>query len=176
MRTNWNISDMLFNQSGIYERENINVFETAENGFSKSPTFTYHIHSAGINHGTVQTMWKTKLQMCEGERAWSKILSLHELSQKQTSKGLCSFSLSPTGIGLSKKLSGGKNNTRGDLHDKSGTTSKKRGTLTLEKRHERNLCVTGTKDYIRYKFSRYFSRQYGRGFYKGGNRNGINGG
>jgi hypothetical protein len=157
----WIKSDMLYNLSGNYERENIKVFKKETNDFSQPFTFVSSIDSTRIDDGTIQTMRKTKLQMRQWKGAWAKVLFINELSQKPTTNGLCSSSLPRSGMRLFREFSGSETDNGRDLHDKSRTSSKKRETLILKGKHGRSLNTITAKDYIRYGFSRYYRRQYG---------------
>ncbi len=154
-------SDKLNNRSGKYERENIKLFKKEKNDFNQPVTFVSSINTTGIDCGTIQTMWKAKLQVCKWEGAWTKVLFINELSQKPTTNGLCSFSIPRSGGRLFGEFSRSETDTGRDLHDKSRTSSEKRETLILKEKHGWSLSIITAKDYFRYRFSRYYRRQYG---------------
>ncbi len=161
MKKNKAYSDESYNLQGAYERKNSGVFEKKENDFIETFTFADDIHSAWIDDRTIQKMRETELQMRKREGAWAKVLSLHKLSQKQTTNGLCSFNLPPTGVRIFGKLSESQTDSGRNLYDKPRASSEKRETLKLGKKHGRSSCFITTGYYIRHRFSWYFSSQYG---------------
>lgn len=161
MRKNWVKSDKSNNMSGNHERKSISIPQKKEKDFGEAASIISNVYPSRLTNRTIQTVRQTRLQMLKRERAWSQILSFDELSQTKAGNGLCSTGLSFPGNRISWKFPKSKKNTRGNLHDKPGTSKEKRKTLNLKEKHGRYNRKFNTGDSLRHRFSGYYSSQYG---------------
>lgn len=161
MSKNWFESDKLYNRSGQHERKSISISQKKENDFGEAACIPSNLYPSWLINRAVQAMRQTRLQMFKRERTWSQILSFDKLSQTKTGNGLCSTGLSSTSHRIPGKFSKSEKNTGRDLYDKPGTSTEKRKTLSLEEKHDRYNRKLNTRDLFRYRFSWYFSSQYG---------------
>jgi len=81
------VSDQLTNWSDHHEELfHCPTQEKAESPCKETPAPP--CHPSRLTHRTIQALWKARLQVCAGARAWPEVLPLGELSRIQTPDGL----------------------------------------------------------------------------------------
>jgi hypothetical protein len=143
------ISDHLNKWSDNYEKSICCIAAEKAEGLTSS-TAANECYSPGIFDRTLQKMRKTRMSMCSGTWAWSKILSFSKSYQWKTSGRLRSPGLLRTSRKIPGQLSNYQGNPQGNLHYQL-----------------RTFAPPGAIIGNRHVFQHYHTHRYRRGSYAG---------
>lgn len=169
MINNYLYSDQLINWSDNYETTYYLLFAKKKKTSNKQDLFDRSRYPQRFVNRTLQTLWKTRLQMFERTRSWSQILPVDKLSQSKSNSGLCPTILPTTSKTIFIQLQRNSRNVKGNLRDKSGNPAPQKGIVKIKYGYHKS-----TFQLYKYRNCRKFSLQYASGFlcrknsYKGG--------
>lgn len=112
------LSDQLINWSDIYEKK-INHSASAKTKNTPSETSSSRSRSPRFFNRTLQTLWKTWLQMCRWTWPWPKVLLISQQVWKQAPDGLHSTGSQRKCRKVPCKLPKDKDNLRRTLRNQS---------------------------------------------------------
>jgi len=135
-------SDQLYTWSDICARENLFRFAKTSS-VSSAATASTHRYPPGLAHRALQTVWQTRLQVCQRSGARSQVLPVGKLSGLSTSHGLCAARVLRSGRRIPRQLSTNPRDFRGNLRDQPRTTAASRGALR-SRDGRRTFCVHRT--------------------------------
>ena len=95
-----------------------------------------------LAHRALQTLRKTRMQMCSGTRPRSQVLPLHQSAGSNARYGLCPTGGSRHGRSIPRELSLGPRNPRSDLQHQSRAASSQ-GTSIAKRRGHRKPDIPG---------------------------------
>jgi hypothetical protein len=151
-------SDQLFTWSATHDQKAHVRLAKAPPGPAAQTPLSFS-DSPRLAHRTLQALWQARLQMCQGSRSWSQVLSLRKLSPFAPANGLCAAGVSRPDQEASRQLSACSRSFRADLRDQSRTTAPQRG--ALRNHDERFLFLAHRAN--RSRIGRRSPRQYARG-------------
>jgi len=116
MKTDIVYSDQLYKESDSYEEPIIFKFKTKTQN-SPSPVAATGCYPARFSHRTLQALWKARVKVSQGPRAWAQVLSLNQPISPKTTDGLRPSGLPRTGDTVSYQLQAGTANPRRNMRD-----------------------------------------------------------
>lgn len=119
------ISDHINNWSDIDEKP-INRISSQKAKASCKQTPASRCHTSWFYNQTLQTLWKTRLQVCWRPWAWSQVLPFGEPTWEHSAHGLYSPEISGSSRRICRKFSQNKTALGGNKLDQSRTSSPSR--------------------------------------------------
>lgn len=119
-------------------------------------------HHAWISYRTIHPVWKNRMQMFEGSRAWSQILFIRKYSRQKAGTDLCATKISGFSQRVSIQVSGTEEYDRRNKQYKSRNITQARGIeIRTNGYHQRRLRCKGFR-YFRNDSKQYASILYGK--------------
>ena len=122
---------------------------------------------------TIQTMWKTRMQMHERTRPWTQILFVYQSNRPKSKSGLCTPKLQRTSTTIRGQLQTDSTNVKRNLRNKSRNLKTQRKTLeNTDGYHSKPVfCYhrfrNGRNDPFQY-VARFFSSKFAINYFKRG--------
>ena len=135
-------SDQLYTWSDICARENFFRFAKAPPSSGRATAST-HRDPSRLAHRALQTVWQTRLQVCQWSGARPQILLVGKLSGLSPPHGLCAARVLRPDRRIPCQLPTSPRDVRGNLRDQPPTIAASRGAL---RSHDgrRTFCVHRT--------------------------------
>lgn len=175
MNKNSLISDQLYIGSDYDKREIIFLITTEKEKASSQANEIRRISTSWFFDRALQALWKTRMQMCQGTRSWTKVLFINQFTQESARNGLCTFGLQRTSREVYREFSCSARYSGRIMYDQSRTPSAKREIVKVSKGYELyyNLkgskhlrCFDGGNPGCQYD-RRLYSNRYRRTFFRG---------
>lgn len=126
MSFNSRISDQLYNYSDNENKPVYLLFSAQAKNTGSTPPLYRTPHSQRLVDRMLQTLWKTRMQMCRWAWPWPQILFVGQSSWQQTRNALCPPRLQKTGGTVPGKLPEGSRNLGRNLQHQSGNITTQR--------------------------------------------------
>jgi hypothetical protein len=122
------ISDHINNWSDIDEKQiNRISSQKAKDSYKQTPASRYH--TSWFYNQTLQTLWKTRMQVCWRPWAWSQVLPFGQPTWKHSANGLYSTEIPGTSRRICREFSQDKTAFGGNKLDQPRTSSPSRAAI-----------------------------------------------
>jgi len=121
-------SDHLYKGTDYYERA-INIIFKSQTKKTYKKTSGFSTYFEGLITRTLQTLWKTWMQVCKRKGARPKILPVYQSIRQKSTGGLCRSIIKREGCRIYIQLPSVTRHPGRDLSDQSGASSPQREIL-----------------------------------------------